>query len=229
MAFDVIWRYRADLLAGAWGTLLLSVQVILLGTTLALLALPLRTSSWGPARWLGWMLLNPFRIVPALVLLVWGFYSLPTATGIQPSAWTIAVWGLGLNMAGFCVEIFRSAIEEVPAEHVEAAQMLGFSRPRVVASVIIPLAWRNALVPYLNQILQTTKLTVLAALISVREIYHATADFIQQTNLPIEGYTTLALLTFIPLLVLTLATEWLERAHKRTRRDRRWAWIEVQG
>jgi polar amino acid transport system permease protein len=226
MQFEVLWRYRDDFLSGLWGTLTLSLEIILLGTVLALLVLPLRISSRAPFRWLGWLLLNPFRILPALVLLVWGFYSLPSMGRFQPSAWTVAVWALGLNMAGFCVEIFRSAVEEVPAEHVEAAQLLGMSRREVGVRIIAPLAWRNALVPYLNQVLQTTKLTVLAALISVRELYHVAADFIQQTNLPIEGYTMLAILTFIPLLLLTAATEWIERSRGKIRRDRRWRWVQ---
>ncbi len=225
MDIEVLWRYRTDFLAGMGGTLLLSVQTIALGTLIALVGLPLRLSRHAPLRWVGWIILNPFRILPALVLLVWGFYSLPMASAFRPSAWTVAVWALGLNMAGFCVEIFRSAVEEVPAEHVDSAQLLGMKRREVVARVILPLAWRNALVPYLNQVLQTTKLTVLAALISVRELYHVAADFIQQTNLPIEGYTALATLTFVPLLVLTLTTEWVERSRKNTRRDRRWQWI----
>ena len=42
MDFEVLWRYRADFMAGMGGTLLLSVQTIVLGTLLAVAGLPLR-------------------------------------------------------------------------------------------------------------------------------------------------------------------------------------------
>lgn len=225
MEFGFLLRYRQELVAATSQTLLLSCAVVGVGTAVALLGLPLRLSARAPVRWLGWLALNPFRILPALVLLVWGFYGLPIATGLRADAWTVTVLGLGLNMAGFCVEIFRSAVQEVPADQVEAAQLLGLKRVQVARDIILPLAVRNAAVPYLNQVLQTFKLTVLGALIGVPEIYQATSDIIQQTNRPLEGYTALAVLTFVPLLVLTLATEALERRTARSRAVQRWRWL----
>src|SRR5690606_27010430 len=125
MDFSFLLRYQADLLAGMAQTIQLSLATVLVGTALALLVLPLRLSKLTAVRWSAWLLVNPFRILPALVLLVWGFYGLPTVTGVRLSPWTIAVLALGLNMAGFCVEIFRGAVEAVPADQVEAAQLIG--------------------------------------------------------------------------------------------------------
>src|SRR5262249_21893139 len=144
MDFSFLLRYQADLLQATLQTLELSFATILVGTCAALVALPLRLAHGRWARWTGWMVLNPFRILPALVLLVWGFYGLPILLGVRFSAWTIAVLGLGLNMAGFCVEIFRSAVEEVPADQVEAAQLLGMGRADITRHVLFPLAFRNA-------------------------------------------------------------------------------------
>lgn len=225
MDFSFLARYQADIIHAGLRTLYLSLVTVAVGTFVAVAFLPLRLSRRGVLRWLAWIFLNPFRILPALVLLVWGFYGLPILIGTRFSSWTIAVAALGLNMAGFCLELFRAAVEEVPAEQVEAAQLLGLSRIAVTRSVILPIAWRNALVPYLNQVLQTSKLSVLAALIGVPEIYQVTADIIQQTNRPLEGYTALAVVTFIPLLLLTLGTEVLERRGERQRRLNRWTWL----
>lgn len=225
MDFSFLARYQADILQAGLRTLYLSTEAVAAGTILAVAFLPLRLSRSWALRWLGWGLLNPFRILPALVLLVWGFYGLPVAAGVRFSPWIVAVAALGLNMAGFSLEIFRAAVEEVPAEQVEAAQLLGMRRLKVIRTIILPLASRNALVPYLNQVLQTFKLTVLAALIGVPEIYQVTADIIQQTNRPLEGYTALAVVTFVPLMLLTLATEALERRGERQRRFARWTWL----
>ena len=224
--FSFVWRYLPDLIEGTRATFLLSAEVIALGTLVGVALVPLRVARHALLRWLGWLVVNPFRILPALVLLVWGFYALPMVTGRRFEPWTVAVIALGFNMGGYCAEIFRKAVEEVPAEHVEAAQLLGFRRSTVWWQVILPLAWRNAGIPYLNQVLQTVKLTVLAAVISVREIFHVVADVIQMTNRPLEMYTVLAVVLFVPLLLLTLSTEWLEARIARGGTVRTWAWIE---
>ena len=225
MDFNIALRYLPDLLFGLLNTILLSIEVIILGTIIGIVFVPFRISHNATLRWLSWIVINPFRILPVMVLLVWGFYSLPIGLGIQMTPWWVAVICLGLNMGGFCVEIFRKAVEEVPAEHVEAVQLLGFRRATVWKKVILPLAFRNAGIPYLNQVLQTIKLTVLAAIISVREIYHVTADIIQQTNKPLEMYTMLALVLFLPLLALTLVVEYAEGNIKGRGKYKRWYWI----
>lgn len=211
MDSSMVLRYLPELLDGLLATAFLSIEVILVGTLMGLLCAPLRITRNSFIRWTSWMLINPFRVLPVLVLLVWGFYALPIGFGFRLSPWTVAVLALGLNMGAFCTEIFRKAVEEVPADHVEAAQLLGFSSRAVWWKIIVPLAFRNASIPYLNQVLQTIKLTVLAAIISVREIFHVVADLIQQTNKPLEMYTILAIGLFVPLLVLTLIVEWTEQ------------------
>lgn len=225
MDFNIALRYLPDLLIGLLRTLVLSIEVIILGTLIGLVFVPLRISRSSFIRWVSWIIVNPFRILPVLVLLVWGFYSLPIGLGIALPPWWVAVICLGLNMGAFCVEIFRKAVEEVPAEHVEAVQLLGLKRKTVWKKIILPLAFRNAGIPYLNQVLQTIKLTVLAAIISVREIYHVTADIIQQTNKPLEMYTMLALVLFVPLLFITLAVEWAEKRIKQSGKFHGWFWI----
>ncbi len=225
MDFNVALRYLPDLLVGLLQTTILSIEVIILGTFIGLFFVPFRIASNPFIRWFSWTLINPFRIVPVLVLLVWGFYSLPMGLGIRLAPWWVAVICLGLNMGAFCVEIFRKAVEEVQPEHVEAAQLLGFKRMAVWGQIILPLAYRNAGIPYLNQVLQTIKLTVLAAIISVREVYHVTADLIQQTNKPLEMYTMLAFVLFVPLLLVTIGLEWAERRVSVSGRIKRWTWI----
>ncbi len=223
--YNIALRYLPDMLGGLWQTIILSIEIIIVGTIMGIIFIPLRISTNPFIKWGTWIVINPFRILPVLVLLVWGFYSLPIGLGIRLSPWWIAVACLGLNMGAFCVEIFRKAVEEVSAEHVEAVQLLGFSRYAVWSKVILPLAFQNSSIPYLNQILQTVKLTVLAAIISVPEIYHTTANLIQQTNKPLEMYSMLALVLFVPLLLITLAVEYMERKIERNGSVKRWSWL----
>jgi polar amino acid transport system permease protein len=221
----VALRYLPDFLAGLGSTMLLSLEVVVFGTLVALALVPLRISSSRYVRWLVWGIINPMRVIPAMVLLVWGFYLLPQILGIRMSPWWVAVVCLGLNTAAFCVEIFRSAVDEVPSEHVEAVQLLGMRRATIWRRVIWPIALRNAGIPYLNQVLQAIKLTLLASLIAVREVYHVTTDIIQQTNKPLEMYTMLAIVVLVPLVVLTSALEGGEYWLRSRGALRRWSWI----
>jgi polar amino acid transport system permease protein len=225
MDLTIALRYLPEFLRGLGATALLSVEVILVGTLVGIVFVPGRISDRWYMRWGSWLLINPFRILPVMVLLVWGFYSISILFGIRISAWWVSVLALGLNMGAFCAEIFRKAVEEVPYEHVEAAQLLGFPKSATWSRVILPLAFRNLSIPYLNQVLQTIKLTVLAAIISVREIYHTTSDIIQQTNKPVEMYTMLAIVLFAPLLCITLAVEWAEYRLRKGEKARKWHWI----
>jgi polar amino acid transport system permease protein len=226
MQLTIAMRYLEEFLKGLGVTMVLSAEVVLLGTIVGAALVPLRISHNRALSWFIWLFINPFRILPAMVLLVWGFYSLPLGLGIRLSEWWVAVICLGLNTAAFCVEIFRKAVEEVPSDHVEAVQLLGFRRKTVWRTVILPLAFRNASIPYLNQVLQSIKLTVLASLIAVREVYHVTSDIIQQTNKPLEMYTMLAIVVFVPLFLLTIGVEYVELRIRKRATMRRWTWID---
>jgi len=210
--FSPVWRNWPALAEGVGVTVALSMASILLGLILAGLLTVLRKSSVPPAVWVARGLIEVFRDLPVLVVLVWLFYCLPIFVGneIRPSPFLVAVLGLGLNFAALQAEIFRSGVEAIPEREIEVARTLGFSRWQITRYIIIPQAVWRTLAPTLGQAVNTMKLSSLASFISVGELFHATTFLIQDTYRPLEFYTVLAALYLVIIMPLAITIQRLE-------------------
>ncbi|MBO9653266.1 ABC transporter permease [Agrobacterium sp. SOY23] len=120
-----------------------------------------------------------FRGSPLLVQIFLIYYGLgqfrPTlqAWGL----WTIlrepywcAVIALTLNTTAYSGEIFRGALQSVPAQQVEAARACGMSGLLLFRRIIFPIAFRQALPGYGNEIVLMVKATALASVITIMEV-----------------------------------------------------------
>lgn len=81
-----------------------------------------------------------------------------------------AVIALTLNTAAYSGEIFRGALQSVPAQQVEAARACGMSGPLLFRRIIFPIALRQALPAYGNEIILMVKATALASVITIMEV-----------------------------------------------------------
>ena len=83
---------------------------------------------------------------------------------------------LSFFAGAFNVEIFRSGIEAVPHETIEAAESLGFSRLKAYVYVILPLAFRISLPALNNNLVNLVKTTTLAYAIAVPEMLYVASQ-----------------------------------------------------
>lgn len=144
----------SDLLAfwGDWfGVLLdgfeLSLEVtgvcLLLGIPFGLLlALGVQAKSL-PLRWLSLVVVEIGRGAPALILLQFAYFGLPTA-GITLTSFTAASLALAWNTGAYTSEIMRAGLQAVPAGQQEAADAIGLNRMDALRYVILPQGLRVA-------------------------------------------------------------------------------------
>lgn len=158
-------------LAAQW-TVLLSLVAFVGGGVLGLAVALLRTA---PKRVLrvgaaGYILV--FQGTPLLMQLFMVFFG-GSLLGLSPSPWTAAAVGLSLNAGAFLGEIWRGAIQTVPAGQHEAAMALGLPYSRRLGLVILPQALRIAVPPTVGFLVQVVKGTSLASVIGFTELARA--------------------------------------------------------
>jgi len=99
---------------------------------------------------------------------------------------TWAILSLSFFAGAFNVEIFRSGVEAVPRTTVEAAESLGFSRLRIYALIVLPLAFRICLPALNNNLVNLVKTTTLAYAIAVPEMLYVSSQiWSDELNVPV--------------------------------------------
>jgi polar amino acid transport system substrate-binding protein len=119
------------------------------------------------------------RGTPILLQLFVLYYGL--AAAIRLPAFVAALLGLALNYAAYESEIYRSALEAIPAGQLEAARTLGLSERQVLRLVRAPQAFRLALAPMTNDFVALLKDSSLVSVLTVLELTKQTQIF--ATNL----------------------------------------------
>jgi polar amino acid transport system permease protein len=78
-----------------------------------------------------------------------------------------------LNYAAYFAEIYRGGIESIPSGQYEAAKVLGFTRSKTYARIILPQVVKRILPASGNEVITLVKDTALAQTIGVAELFHA--------------------------------------------------------
>src|SRR3954469_18836843 len=160
-------RQLALFLQGALVTLLISLASMALAAALGLVLALVRLES--PR-------LRPFatayveivRGTPVLLQLYVLYFGLADVIALGP--WSAAIIGLGLNYAAYEAEIYRGAIQAIPAAQWQAALAIGMSRRAALRHVILPQALRIATPGVTNDFISLLKDSSLVSVLTVVEL-----------------------------------------------------------
>ena len=191
------------ILHGLGMTILICVVVIPMGLVGGLLA---ALGSAAKSRWLRWpviALVDFFRAIPPLVLLIFVYAGLPF-TGLQLSPFMAVVVAFFLNNSAYYGEIIRAGIQSVGYGQSEAARSTGLSASQTLSYVVLPQAVRNVLPDLLSNTIEVIKLTSLASVVSLGEMLHAAglARSVTYNASPIVLVALLYLMLLWPLVRL---------------------------
>lgn len=201
MNLDLVWSSLPRLLDGLVLTLELAVLSLAIGLAAGIgLALLRRTG--GAGRWAVDAYVFVFRGTPLLVQIFALYFGLGQFEAVRESVlWPLlrepfwcAVIALALNTAAYTSEIVRGGLEAVPRGVVEAAEALGLRRAAVWLTVILPLALRQALPAYGNEIVLMVKGTALASTVTLLEITGIARQIASRTYAPLEIFTAAGIL-----------------------------------
>ena len=174
---DFYWDTLLRLLAGVPLTLQLTVCSVAVGVVLAAV-LALLTRMGGVAGLVARGYIFVFRGSPLLVQIFLIYYGLGQFPAIRQSIlwpflrqpWWCALLALSLNTAAYGAEVIRGGLLAVPRGQIEAGRVCGMSTFGLYRRVIMPLALRQALPAYGNEVIIMVKSTSLASVITLMEV-----------------------------------------------------------
>lgn len=178
------------LLGGVPLTLQLALSSIAIGLALAIL-LALMMRAWiGPVAWTAESFVFVFRGTPLLVQIFLIYYGLGQ---FRPALDEMGIWwffrspyycallALTLNTAAYGAEIVRGGLQSVPSGQVEAARAFGMSGFTLYRRIVAPIALRQALPAYGNEVILMIKATSLVSTITLMEVTGLAHKIISET------------------------------------------------
>jgi octopine/nopaline transport system permease protein len=224
-----MWETFLTLLPGLPLTLELAATSILAGGILAAIISLIAVIGGPIGRGFTQGYVFVFRGSPLLVQMFLIYYGLGQ---FRPFLQEIGVWvifrepywcaviALTLNTAAYSSEIFRGGLQSVPIQQVEAARACGMSGVLLFRRIVLPIAIRQALPAYGNEIILMLKATALASVITIMEVTGLAGKLIADSFRAFEvfivaGAIYLAI-TFLVTRLLRIIEFWLS-PHLRVR------------
>jgi polar amino acid transport system permease protein len=194
--FEDARQFMPILLQGAYVTVQVAFLSLALSTVLGL-TLALMRMSGNPLFYVPAVtVITGLRGIPIIVQLMYIYFVLPEI-GIDLSAFTAGVIGLGVAYSAYHAENFRAAILAVDRGQYEAALSIGMGKAQLMRRIILPQALRIMLPPYGN-------ITIMMLKDSGQLI--ASSTFKNMTV-----FTLVAFIYLVMSLPLTGLNSWLER------------------
>ena len=150
-------RIVEALLQGILDTLRAAAISIVLAVVFGLVFGMGKLSDHRLVRWPSWLVVEFFRAVPLLLLIVFLFITYGRALG---SFWCLVI-GLTLYNGSVLAEVFRAGINAVPRGQSEAAYAVGMRKSQVMSIVMLPQAVKIMLPAIVSQCVVALKDTSL--------------------------------------------------------------------
>lgn len=212
--FGPVLRMWDVLLLSLRYTFLLAVLSIFFGVVIGLFVALLRISKVRLLSMLAGLYINFFRGIPQMVYLVWLYFGIAMATGIDFEPVVAAAFCLSTQYGGYLAEIFRSGIEAIGKGQTEAAMSMGLTTAQNYRYIILPQAIRIVIPPVGNMWVGAIKDSSLVSYLGVMELMRTT---MLQANIswrPFEFYTTAALIYVFLVWLSSRGVAMLERRMK---------------
>jgi polar amino acid transport system permease protein len=205
---QVMHKYLPDILSGVVVTIELALLVVVTGIAAGLTLALLRSLGIRPLNWLIIAVVDLFRSLPPLVVIVLIYFGLPSA-GLAPSGFVSTWLSLAFVLMAFSEEIFWAGITSVDRGQWEAARSTGLSFGQTLINVVLPQAFRLAIPPLTNRTIAITKGTALGTVVAVTEILGQASSAVSNSYNPSPLMMGAAayLVLFLPVVV---AGRWIE-------------------
>lgn len=164
-----------------------------------------------------------FRGTPLLVQLFILYYGIGTLAFVKqsPTLWWLfndgtkcAILAIALNSGAYISEVFRGGFQSVPIGQIEAAKAIGMPPFKRFYRIVFPIAIRQALPAYSNEIVLAIKGTSLASTIAVMELTGHAKRLMNQNYAIVETFVIAGLLylliNFTLLVIVHQVERWLK-------------------
>lgn len=131
--------------------------------------------------------------------------------GVLREAYWCAIIALTMNTAAYTSEIIRGGIQSVPWGQIEAGRACGMSRFLLFRRITVPVAIRQALPAYGNEMILMVKSSSLASTITIMELTGVARQAIAESFLTMQTFALAGGIYLLINFVLTRLVQALER------------------
>lgn len=198
----VLSRYWPDIIDGLWVTIGLAAAVVVTGLVAGLALALLRSLGVRVLNWAIIFIVDVFRALPPLVIIVLIYFGLPSLD-IVPSGFVSTWASLSLVLMAFSEEIFWAGLTAVPRGQWEASRSTGLGFGQTLLWVVLPQALRITIPPLTNRTIAITKGTALGSVVAVSEILGQASSAVSNSYnpSPLTLGAAAYLVLFIPVVV----------------------------
>ena len=157
-----------------------------------------------------WAVVEFFRAVPVLLLMLFFFYLYGIFHGDAGSFWSV-VWALTLYNGAVLAEVFRAGILAVPTGQAEAAYAIGMRKTQVVWVVLLPQAVKIMIPAIISQCVVTLKDTSLGYVILAPGLTAVAKPIYQEFFNHVPTFMVIAAIYILVNLLLTALATFVQK------------------
>jgi glutamate transport system permease protein len=202
------------LLPGLGATIKAAVLSVIIALPIGAILAVGRLSDHRWVRWPAAVVVEFFRAIPVLILMVFAgeFYFQYTDVPSESRPLFAVVTALVLYNASVLAEIFRAGIRSLPHGQTEAAQAIGLRKTQMMVLILLPQALTAMLPAIVSQLVVVLKDTALGSIFVgyaelLRQANNLTANFSNS----VATYTVIAVLYISMNFILSMLASWLEK------------------
>jgi polar amino acid transport system permease protein len=199
-----------QLLRGLRTTLEISAIVLVAGTVLGAITGLALEYGHVLVRLIARAYVDTVRGIPVLVLIFLCYFGLP-ALGLKMSSFQAGIAALSVFAAAHIAEIVRGGIGSIPRAQTDGAKAIGLGFWQRLRLVILPLALRRMLPPWVNAAVEIVKGSALLSLLGVVELLLAMQNVVGYSFIVLPFYALTAFLYFIVNFTISRTAALLER------------------
>jgi glutamate transport system permease protein len=157
-----------------------------------------------------WALVEVFRAIPVLMLMIVFFFLYGIEHGTAGPFWCVVV-ALSLYNGAVLAEVFRAGILAVPSGQAEAAYALGMRKTQVMSIVLLPQAVKIMIPAIISQCVVTLKDTSLGYAIAAPGLTTVAKPIYLEFQNHVPVYVVIAAMYVVINLILTVVATWAQK------------------
>ena len=210
-----------DIFKSAFLTVELTILSILIGLFIGFIFALMRISKIKSLYYFSYYYSFIFRGTPLFVQIFIIYFGLAQLEFIRESIlWTVlkkpywcAIIAFALNTGAYTSEILRSAFQTIKKGYIEAGKSLGISSKIIFYKIQIPIAIRQSLPAYGNEIILMLKGTSLASTVTLMDLTGVAKYIISTTFKPIEVFIVAGSIYLLMTFIIHNFIKFLERKY----------------
>jgi glutamate transport system permease protein len=212
--------WKTYILPGVQGTLTAAAVSIVLALALGFLLGVGRLSHHGGVRWFCSVVVEFFRAVPVLIMMIFAYFLYATYDVFPSKHLALAgvITGLTLYNGAVIAEIVRAGVHALPRGQSEAAEALGMRWGQIMRSILLPQAITSMLPVLVSQMVVVLKDTAIGYQITFLETVRQGT----QVGAAYGNYVPALIIIAIVMITVNFGlgsfATWLEGRMRRSRR-----------